>query len=154
MSVKLFFLFTNKIGGVVPLNVLVTLLETVLLVLVLCTQFRSSENKIERTCNVWSFWNMELYYWKWWCKFCKEYFCGFGKKNSRHSENESAKLCALRALVPTRLTHSWYAPYVPACLCALPIINTHLRALCALRAYRPYVPLSCLVLCYYNWKVK
>ena len=78
------------------------------------------------------------------------FICGFGKKNSRHSENESAKLCALRALVPKRLTHSRYAPYVPACLCALPIINTHLRALCALRAYGPYVPLSCLVLCYYN----
>ena len=33
--------------------------------------------------------------------------------------NESAKLCALRALGPTRFTHHWYvlfAPYAPACL--------------------------------------
>ena len=40
----------------------------------------------------------------------------------------SAKLRALRALTPTYFTHHWYAPYSPARLYTLPIINTCLRA--------------------------
>ena len=143
MTVKLFFLFTNKINGVVPLNVLVTLLETVLLVLVLRTQFRSSENKIERTCNVWSFWDMELYYWKWWCK------------------NILFVVLAKKILGIVRMSLLNCAPCAPSCLRALPIVSTCLACLrayvpyqlliCACVPYEPYEPTSlkhlCLVLC-------
>ena len=72
--------------------------------------------------------------------------------------SESAKLHALCAFTPTCLTHHWYAPYAPASLCPLPIINmylTRLAHLTRLRAYEPthlyphqlapYPPLSCLV---------
>ena len=63
--------------------------------------------------------------------------------------NESAKLCVLRTLWPTHLTQHWYAPYAPACLRALPIIDARLTRPRALTLINRY-----LVLCCYNRKVR
>ena len=52
----------------------------------------------------------------------------FWKISCVHVKTESAKSRALRALAATRLTHHWYAPYVPARLRTLPIINKRLHA--------------------------
>ena len=43
---------------------------------------------------------------------------------------ESAKLCALHACTPTRLTHHWYALYALARQCAFALINKHFTHLC------------------------
>ena len=41
----------------------------------------------------------------------------------------------MRAIAPMRLTHHWYAPYIPACLNTFPIVNTRLT---------PFACLTCL----------
>ena len=68
--------------------------------------------------------------------------CSLFHKHSRVDDLESAKLRALRALEPTRLTHHYYAPYssyisalcacAPVHLHALVLINTCLTRIRAL----------------------
>ena len=59
----------------------------------------------------------------------------------------SCEFAELGALAPTRLTHHWYAPYAPACLSALPIINTRLHAFTLINRRLTRL---CLVLCCSN----
>ena len=73
----------------------------------------------------------------------------FLKRTKGFLLQESAKLRALRALAPTRLTYHQYVPYAPyqlliRALRALPIINMRLRA------YAPYTPARLRALTFIN----
>ena len=66
---------------------------------------------------------------------------------------ESAKLCTLRALAPTRLTHHWYAPYAPYPSLIRACAPLHLMRLRVFTyQYAPYAAFFALCCCF-NCKV-